>query len=998
MQVEQPLGQILQAITNLNPTGIHVSQFGLGVSMGDIMARDVNARRRAAATQPIKDAILEEHSKAMWVNSHRLFGYSEDAIRKKDKEQATGTQFEQKIARYVTARQLGNGLDLFAGAIYNRKDVWGYRGQDYLDSYQQAAKEIAGYRTGGGLRSYKLGDAYAMAGKMVSEGRYDLINPERRGQKIIQDLEKMSAGVSELTDALQGSLSELMDSFEHLTGTSGTLMSPQRFNNMAKRLSESIKFRGATMQSIAQQAQANMNFMDGTGVSQAYSAGAGILSASILAQGINREGATARGMQDTFNRGVRNNLLSGRQREYVGAFTLWASEKGYNMTKQTEQLFRRQVGTDPGKIQEYIKEREAQDFINGDLVTKNMNVWGHDISLVDSEERLRQMVKQNEYFNPENDNRLAYERDLLLSDNDFREALKQRKLAREFGGKSWDMLSKVERAGMTKEIEKIVQSRRYMFSVAYNSRNADDAMNIFANSYAATNSTQEINTYDALKRINKNISTKGLAGVFEQMVTGGTSTLNDFFRGMTGLALTDKEQIALGELDILQDHYKSLQTAETRDDQGNYHATYRTNIEGIGTVDVTTVNDTVTKVTGSDGKEFEVNKDGTVKDAQGKTHVLKTLEQEKKDTQERIQKAADKTAAEFNKRFVSTKETKDKDGNKVITTTLADGTSVAETFDKEGKSLRKVYRAKAAQGEKVGRLLSYDERAKVDEHIATARETEQKLDFEQKYLESTGKASDPNIKGYREVINDALSKSLSVTTGTEYTTIAGIAGTSHVIEHKTHTINSGEWKGYKYSEKTGIVYDNEGKAVSSDKSKQIISAIKSPGNHKELKLVQTLMDKQVRGETLSKEELAELGRATETLTKKGVISADHAGNWMAQAAGFKLDDKFGRQMSTILGTAQKIDASGVWDDKADKLLSRAKSVAEYYYSTDSARSAESRTKAVNELTQLHVEGGMSKEEAAKKAEAQITEMEANRPYEVQVIRVLNDIRNNTRKD
>lgn len=540
MSVESLLGQILDAVTNINPTNSPLSAFGTGESMGSILVFERMNQHRAEAIKRLTDESLNTIGERMWTNLKRIQGYSDEAIEKLKKEKATGTKVELATARMAAEYQAGEGLSIFANAVYDRKDVFGKRGEYYLETYQKAATQLTEQHAKGKLEGFTLNDTLTLAGKKVSEGAYDFIDPELRGTKIVDDLQQMASGIVKLKDALKGSMSDVLDAFEQLTGTSATLMSSARFNYLAKNLSESIRFNGTTVQAIAGASQANQRYMQGTGASQTFSASAGITLANIQAQGLSVEGASQGGVASEYNRQVRMSYTSGIARNYAGAYSFWLESKGLKHNEENRKAFNEAMhGADPQAIIDYIDKNQIARYVSGPTATKMLDQLGGTVAMEQVVKDYKTAYKDavdSEYLY------FAREEDIALSDEAFATALKDR-AAVEAGYQSWAALATIEgkeadqiRGTIADSTDKAVAYRRHVMG-SVGAENPDDFLQMVNSYQAAINKTTEpAAVLDIVSRIaGMDPSDKGLPALLSELSKHDPATVSKLLRSYVGV-------------------------------------------------------------------------------------------------------------------------------------------------------------------------------------------------------------------------------------------------------------------------------------------------------------------------------------------------------------------------------------------------------------------------------------------------------------------------------
>lgn len=589
--IEQLLQQILQAITNLNPTNASMSSFGGGRTVGGILAAEKIADARSKQARELTKKVMDDVSTTMYANGLRLMGYKEDAIDKKIKENTTDVQIGIATARRFAEKYAGEGMNAFTGAVISQKNAYGNRGPEYLQSYQSAARDIAAAvgQSGSIASSYTLNDAFKLASKSIVEGKYDFMNPEKRGMAIVADLEAMAEGVNNLTDALGAGMTEVLDAFENLTGTSSTLMGGSRFTNTANRLAAAVEFKNATMQDIQQATHASQQYLASTGASRALMANLGIHNATVMAQGISVDGASTAGVEKALNRSHSMALNSGQARELSAAFTDWLNVNGLEANDATYNEFVRAIGGDaatgyvaPEAVQKYLTDNNIDSswVVTSGAVTKNMEVVTPRISSANMMKQYERGMKSL----AEQSGGLLSEADLFIGDDELKQKLTsdfliKKQMEKEAKARGIDLntatdeqierfyaeaakkvnsgefalthLSAAELRELNQTTDKIVYQRGVLAQQVTGAESAADGLQVLKNiNQAESKNRSAANLTNMFRELGNMKSTKGMAGIFEAFTKEhGVKSVKDVLQAYAGITLSTEQEDLLNQIE-----------------------------------------------------------------------------------------------------------------------------------------------------------------------------------------------------------------------------------------------------------------------------------------------------------------------------------------------------------------------------------------------------------------------------------------------------------------
>lgn len=604
--IEKLLSQILMVLGGTNAMGVPNSALISGKSIGHAYTEHTRNTYRQSIVNPLSNAMMHMGGAQIYENTLRLMGYTSEAARAKATSPTdTGAAIARRLGAMWVDQQAGNDIRFYAQRTFDAMHRYNNRPSEATrKSYFQAGAEIFKGVSSGELGSYSLGEAFRMGGELVATGKYEGVDNKQRASIIKEDLKRYAKGVTDLKDALNGSLEEVLDSFESLAGNNAATMSSQKFNSLARAVYQTTVYGGASNQLLASAVATQHAYFQGTGTTRAHAVAAGSFNANVLAQGVNVEGASADGMEDALKKQQRIWLTTGRTKELAAAYAHYAEMNNMEQNQDTFKQFIKTIGGSASaqNVRSYLdKNKVSGSYMNREHVRRTMGQAEVTEGLAKSDiyDKYQKLYK-SEILGDKSLTGLVTDKDISLSAEDFREKVKSRALQkgirdkyiqRQLGGRSLNDISEEERQKLEKEADsatinslsdvdkqEAIATAIQKADEAEASRNSvvkrvlphatpEDAQNILNN---MGKTLQDRSTYKSLpidtyrKELAGIQSIKGMAGVFTKMIQqdNGTATVGKVLSGFYGVTMNPEMEDKLREIQKIKDPKKQQEALD----------------------------------------------------------------------------------------------------------------------------------------------------------------------------------------------------------------------------------------------------------------------------------------------------------------------------------------------------------------------------------------------------------------------------------------------------
>lgn len=582
--IERLLSQILMAIGGTNAMGVPNSALVSGKSIGHAYTESVRAQHRNNIVTPMYQAVLNMGGAQIYENSLRLLGYSAEAARAKATNPTdTSSQIMRHLGGMWVEQQAGNDIRYFANKSYESLYRFTNAPTDSArKSYGQLGAEIFRGVSVGAIGEYTLGEAYRMGGELLSTARYSAITDDKqRINKIKHDLKTYARGVSDLKDALGGSLEEVLASFESLSGSSAALTGASRFNSLSRAVYQTKVYGGASNELLSTAVATQHAYFQGTGTTQAHALAAGSLTAHILSKGVTVEGTNADEMEDALKSQNRQWLTTGRTRELAAAYSWYANTKGLELNQDTFQSFVKHIGgsATAEAVQTYLVNNQVSGaHINSDMVRRTMGQ-------AEVTEGLMKADVYDKYKNLFNDavkngdlrTFFVEKEDIGLSNTDLEKTVKQRYLDNVV--KNGGTINDKVRGEATLAAIQAVEKRSALLDRILPGASNETKLALVNNTGIALQerSKSKEQGIAAYKKDLANVqSIDGLEGVFTKMIQKGEGVANikDVLSGFYGVTVTADMEKELRRIQGIKDgkkqeeqmhHFMQTRVVESKD-------------------------------------------------------------------------------------------------------------------------------------------------------------------------------------------------------------------------------------------------------------------------------------------------------------------------------------------------------------------------------------------------------------------------------------------------
>ena len=504
--LNQAIKLLLQFLTGANAFGVPNHAFTVGKSMQHNIGQYQYSQDRKAFTSPIGDAIHNVVGERLYNSTMRMLGYS-DAEAAYIRNDRGGAQLMQKALSFGSSVFLSRSVDMFANTAYRRL----YANQSvnidkFSNSFAAAGKNIVNSISDGTLQGYSISEAFTVASMFTRQGRYDYTGNKQRSEAIKRDLQDYAEGINNLRDGLQGSLEQVLTSFEKLTGSSATVMHKDRFTALSRSLYGATTFGGVTPQLLQSTIATQHAYLQGTGVTQATSMALGTINANILANGVSVEGATQNSMNEALNRQAARWMTTGKAKELTAAFGWWADPLGKARNAETFAEFENYMGgrLDDISVRNYLERNNVSGaYINSARNRRNMA----SPYIYNAFHRQNIQSYQNSFNRLQKRHGLKVE-DMWLTDDELTD-----KLMKEAAKNGQVSRSDIDR------ITNIVEERRNIIQGVTNATDADTGLNLLRNQKQAIAQQNQAKVTKRIQMaIGQQVSIGGVAGILQNMV------------------------------------------------------------------------------------------------------------------------------------------------------------------------------------------------------------------------------------------------------------------------------------------------------------------------------------------------------------------------------------------------------------------------------------------------------------------------------------------------
>lgn len=524
-----------QYLTGANPYGMPNTAFMPNMSYAHSVGQYTQSKERSRFTDPITSTVYGQAGEQLYINSLRLLGYTQEKAKDLANSEAEGVRFLKWGSSLGMEMYMGASASRFANAAYQRA-IYATPQQnlrEIQDSYKAASKAIFEGVADGSIRGYTVPEALTVSSTFIRQGRYDNDDNNTRVARIKRDLQDYAKGISNLRDGLQGSIEQVLDSFEKLTGSSATVMHKDRFTSLTRSIYNATVFGGVTPQLLQNSIATQNAYLQGFGATQATATALGTVNANVLAQGATVEGATLNTMSEGLNRLGAQWVSTGRLKELTAAYGWWADTKGKQRNSETFQTFlQEQLNGDlsANNIRAWLeKENVSGEYINSARNRRNMAASYIHTAFLKERENL--YSKSFSSLVNSSDGMLS-ERDKFLSDDELFDRLKQAYI---------DKNVSVEDA--TIRANQLVTQRRRMYSDIMYMTDADTGFNLLKNIGLMERQQRRQKSTDILANMlgtDKSVTGfAGALGTFMKNHKADKVTVADILKGVLGINVDD---------------------------------------------------------------------------------------------------------------------------------------------------------------------------------------------------------------------------------------------------------------------------------------------------------------------------------------------------------------------------------------------------------------------------------------------------------------------------
>ena len=339
---------------------------------------------------------------------------------------------------------------------------------------------------------------------------------------MVSDLKNYARGIGDLKDALQGSLEDVLTSFENLTGSSALSMDSTRFKQMSRSLYNSIVHGGVTPQLLQNAIATQTASLQGTGATRTQAASAGMFNATVLANGVNVEGASLDSVNLALNQRTNANIMSGRQKDLTAAALYYLNSQGkeFNAANIREFVSTQLRGNTDNATQWLQNHNVSGEFINSSYVQRQAAT--PELTALMHENDLNSYARQIDGLVAEGSRWKFTKEQLMYSTQD-------------------ELINSVDPTKRnSKEFQAFLSNLESTQAIAFGTDSAN-ALQIARNTRAALTQQRIAKVSDIVQaQIGDNSSQDGLAGVFHKMLKTGAATTDDvteYLRSFLGINL-----------------------------------------------------------------------------------------------------------------------------------------------------------------------------------------------------------------------------------------------------------------------------------------------------------------------------------------------------------------------------------------------------------------------------------------------------------------------------
>lgn len=559
-----PLVQMLsQFFVGNSSLGVSLNRILENKSYTHSMGQYDAYKARTNFTNPITENIYNIAGDKLYQSSLRLLGYPASKAQEMSRDGGPGVSALKWLASLGMESSMKSSASAFANAAYNQILYASPSAnmRNARESYKAAGEAIFNSIAANELKGYTTSEALAVASTFIRQGRYNNIDESdtnannTRVNRIKQDLKAYSEGIMNLRDGLQGSLEEVLQSFEKLTGSSATVMQKDRFTAITRSLYNATTFGGVTPQLLQAAVATQHAYLQGLGATQATSTAMGIVNANVIAQGATVEGATDNTMAEALNRLGGQWVSTGRLKELTAAFQWWSDNKRVERNAETfQQFINNELGGNiaADNVHNYLVTQNIDAaYINSSRVRRNMaSPYMHQAFL---QERVNQYQKQ--FAQLQKQNSLIQNEDIFISDDDFFARMQERYRA-----------SGLTDSEATSQADKAVRARRNMYGNLMYMTDADTGFNLLKNIGMMDRQQRRRKSTDIMaKLIGNNRSISGLAGALQTMLKDHPDefTFADIVRGSLGLDLSNDQIRDLMKNGVTEDALRNVGLKES---------------------------------------------------------------------------------------------------------------------------------------------------------------------------------------------------------------------------------------------------------------------------------------------------------------------------------------------------------------------------------------------------------------------------------------------------
>lgn len=507
--INQAMRLLMQMLVGTNSFNLP----GSGILPGKSFAHSYSTYQQMQEQQQFNSPIAKSISSAVgdriYESSLRLMGWSQKDIN--DARNRTGGQFMRDVISFGADLYLNKPLEYFGNTAQRRMFMNPSVGASALSkSFTDAGAEIIKGIGDGSIQGYSIEDALKVSTLFTRQGKYDFTDNSQRATKMKKDLQDYAEGINNLRDALQGSLEQVLDSFEKLTGSSATIMQKDRFTAISRGLYGATTIGGVTPQLLQSAIATQHATLQGLGATQATSATLGTLNANILANGVSVEGASQNLMNEALTRQSSRWMATGKAKELTAAFGWWADTQGKARTAETFEEFRSSVmngNLSETNVRRYLQRNKVSGtYINSARNARNMA--SPYIYQAFHEQNVQSYENAFSNFQARNGLKAT---DMYLTDDELFQQLSEREKQRT--GRNSLSRSALDRITQT------VESRRNIIRGITQTTDADNGLNILRNQKQMLNQQQVAQGSVLLQGLlGQQTSIGGIAGVIQHMI------------------------------------------------------------------------------------------------------------------------------------------------------------------------------------------------------------------------------------------------------------------------------------------------------------------------------------------------------------------------------------------------------------------------------------------------------------------------------------------------